>query len=649
MADEEFALLIADSKTVTEQFATVLANCFVRSVNVIFAAQSGNSEEFIRNACFLQRGRKQLKKLQSKELWDRWPKSKTPVAFGQYFRTARSAAAVAYRFVEGQFAEIEFARLTAFPNDCIDERATGDLAAWSTAFTAQAKSQRRDLFDWKPWALHQDRDILCAKIETEWEECEAAMSHPTEQLTGSNLSDAIDAAYLAAGELAVTMMQVSLFQHRQITMLLATPETDDEQQDQELRAGHVANFRLDLGKAQDDLVSLLQTLEQQHRDFIPKFMPLSDLLDYSRKDLAELPKVQLANTESIDIRGPMNDLAFHLEGWGKQMKHCLRFGDACDARSAENVRCIKLAKSCPYNEDAHTALQQRIADEKSRVMQNCLPFLQYKGKPQSSETNRTTETVKIHIDDTVRKFRNICDRLNEFCRRLKHPERFDFQSFQAMAAILQSLQEELRLDATCKVLIVNPPRTVRVQLTDAYASIRKLRYIEFDDRGIVDNEELSFELNEVFQAAFLWYQAKLESAETFRNERIRSKPPGKSQPPLNTTATQSVGDASLHEEARRLFTSEISKLSNPEWERIDRQMIGRAKNDGCAPRGEPIFFESLGGVLFQQKRTYVFIEKPRSKTDLRPTFRALCASQSEKIGKKVASVLQQKVTPVPKK
>ncbi|MCR9208598.1 MAG: hypothetical protein NXI28_10255 [bacterium] len=294
-------------------------------------------------------------------------------------------------------------------------------------------------------------------------------------------------------------------------------------------------------------------------------------------------------------------------------------------------------------------MQQRIADEKSRVMQNCRPFLQYKGEPRPSEKNRTTETVKIHIDDTVRKFRNICERLNEFCRRLKHPERFDFQSFQAMASILQNIQEELRLDATCKVLIVNPPRTIRVQLTDAYTSIRKRPYIEFDDRGIVNNEELVSELNEVFQAASLWHQSKFESAETFRKERIRSTPPVKSQQPLNNTATQTVHSASLQEEARRLFESEISKLRNPEWERIDRQMIGRAKNHGCAPRGAPIFFESLGGVLFQQKRTYVFIEKPRSTTDLRPTFRALCASQSEKIGKKIASVLQQKVSPVPKR
>ena len=589
MADEEFTTLIAESKTEAEEFAAVLGNCFIRSVSVIFAVRNGQTNEFVRNACFVEQGFRRLREYQQSDLWDRWPKSKTPVAFGQYFQTASSAAAVANMFIEGQFADLAMSRLQAFPNQDIGGHKLSELTEWQTEFDSYLNNHRSDIADWKPWALHQDRDILCAKIQTEWEECEAAVSHPTEQLTGSNLSDAIDAAYLAAGDLAVTMLQVSLFQHRQITMLLATPDTDDEQQNQELRTKHIAKFRLDLGKSQDDLVTLLRTLERQHQDFIPKFMPLSDLLDYSRKDLAELPKVQLANTESIDIRGPMNDLAFHLEGWGKQMEHCLRFGDACDARSAENARCIKLAKSCPYNEDVHTALQQRIADEKSRVMQNCRPFLQYKGEPRPSEKNRTTETVKIHIDDTVRKFRNICERLNEFCRRLKHPERFDFQSFQAMASILQNIQEELRLDATCKVLIVNPPRTIRVQLTDAYTSIRKRPYIEFDDRGIVNNEELVSELNEVFQAASLWHQSKFESAETFRKERIRSTPPVKSQQPLNNTATQTVHSASLQEEARRLFESEISKLRNPEWERIDRQ--------GCSRSGSKRFHWISNGLV----------------------------------------------------
>ncbi len=492
----------------------MLGNCFIHSVAVIFAIRNEQTVEFVRHACFVESGFKRLREYQQSDFWDRWPKSKTPVAFGQYFQTASSAAEVANMFIDGQFAELAVSRMKAFPNKDIGGHKLSELAEWQAEFDSYLNNQRSDLADWKPWALHQDRDFLCAKIQTEWKECEAALSHPT----GSKLNDAIDAAYLAAGELAVTMMQVSLFQHRQITMLLATPETDDEQQDRELRAGHIANFRLDLGKAQDDLVSLLRTLEQQHREFIPKFMPLSDLLDYSRKDLAELPKVQLANTESIDIRGPMNDLAFHLEGWGKQMKHCLRFGDACDARSAENVRCIKLAKSCPYNEDAHTALQQRIADEKSRVMQNCLPFLQYKGEPQSSDTD------KVHIDDKVRKFRNICDRLNEFCRRLQHPERFDFQSFQVMAAILQDVQEELQLHATCQILVVNPSGILHVQLTDAYTSKRKKRHIEFNSRGIVDNDELTSELLEVFTASQSWYKAKTEAAESFRNERIASNP-----------------------------------------------------------------------------------------------------------------------------
>ena len=520
LADEEFTTLIAESNTEAERFATVLGNCFIHSVAVIFAIRNEQTAEFVRHACFVESGFKRLREYQQSDIWGHWPKSKTPVAFGQYFQTASSAAAVANMFIEGQFADLAMSRLQAFPNQDIGGHRLSELTEWLTEFDSYLNNHRSDLADWKPWALHQDRDFLCAKIQTEWEECEAAVSHPTEQLTGSNLSDAIDAAYLAAGDLAVTMLQVSLFQHRQITMLLATPDTGDEQQNQESKTKHIAKFRLDLGKSQDDLVALLRTLERQHRDFIPKFMPLSELLDYSRKDLAELPKVQLANTESIDIRGPMNDLAFQLKGWSQQMKHCLRFGDACDARSAENARCIKLAKSCPYNEDTHTALQQRIADEKSRVMQNCLPFLQYKGKPQSNEKNRTTETVKIHIDDTVRKLRNICERLNEFCRRLKYPERFDFQSFQAMSAILQSLQEELRLDATCRVLIVNPPRTIRIELTDAYTSIRKKRYIEFDDRGIIDNQELTFELNEVFTASLLWHKSKREAAEGYRNEHM---------------------------------------------------------------------------------------------------------------------------------
>lgn len=514
LADEEFTTLIAESNTEAERFATVLGNCFIHSVAVVFAIRNEQTVEFVRHACFVESGFKRLREYQRSDFWDCWPKSKTPIAFGRYLQTAFSAAEVANRFIDQQFAELAVSRMKAFPHQDIGGHKLSELTEWQAEFDCYLNNQRSDLANWQPWELHQDRDSLCAKIQTEWEECEAVASpHLTEQPAGSNLSDAIDAAYLAAGELAVTMLQVSLFQHRQITMLLATPETDDEQQDQELRAGHVANFRLDLGKAQDDLVSLLQTLEQQHRDFIPKFMPLSDLLDYSRKDLAELPKVQLANTESIDIRGPMNDLAFHLEGWGKQMKHCLRFGDACDARSAENVRCIKLAKSCPYNEDAHTALQQRIADEKSWVMQNCLPFLQYKGEPHPSDTNKT------HINDTVRKFRNICDRLNEFCRRLQRPERFDFQSFQVMAAILQNIQEELRLHATCQILVVNPSGILHVQLTDAYTSKRKKRHIEFDSRGIIDNEELVYELDETFQAASHWYQKKLESAETFGSER----------------------------------------------------------------------------------------------------------------------------------
>ncbi|WP_221225322.1 hypothetical protein [Aporhodopirellula rubra] len=221
----------------------------------------------------------------------------------------------------------------------------------------------------------------------------------------------IDAAYMAAGELAATMLQISLFQYRQITMLVTYPETGNAEQNQELKVRAIAQFRKELDDSSDSLRELQRTLERQRSEFLPAFAPLSGLLEFARKDLSELPPVALLGTSNVDVRAPMNRLAFSMAHWAKQMQHCLRFGDACNPHHAENVRCIQHAKSCPYDEEKHARLQQRIADEKSRVMQAYVPFLHFKGMTQSAtepnlgKASYTAEYVtlppKLATDETT--------------------------------------------------------------------------------------------------------------------------------------------------------------------------------------------------------------------------------------------------------
>ena len=76
---------------------------------------------------------------------------------------------VAAKFTEGMFAEIEHARLKAYPNQAIDGYELGDLANWPKVFWSELNLTRPELADWPLWSVHQERDRIVAAIKEEFE------------------------------------------------------------------------------------------------------------------------------------------------------------------------------------------------------------------------------------------------------------------------------------------------------------------------------------------------------------------------------------------------------------------------------------------------------------------------------------------------
>lgn len=207
----------------------------------------------------------------------------------------------------------------------------------------------------------------------------------------------ICAAYLAAGEMAVTMLQIAHFQDGRFTFSIGYAGDDDEGIEREREADAIAKFYLSRRQTGDELQRLRESLETQTQRLIPTFEPIADLLQFSHSGIQNFV---LDGQSGRDLRWPLGEMGHKLLAWASQFQHCWRGRGSCVIGSEEYKRCRELKSYCPYNESIHAQVQERIYAEKSRLMRDCMPYLEFAGyaaepvADQAGETERGRNTPR---------------------------------------------------------------------------------------------------------------------------------------------------------------------------------------------------------------------------------------------------------------
>jgi hypothetical protein len=169
-----YATVYADSVTAMEEESingkdglslavALVENAFLNATMLIQERSKKSVFGFIASQCWLHASLEKLKTA-SIDLSD-WPKS--PVFFGQYHLTGRSAYGTAYMFADHVLRTIEESRESLFGSTNIDSMFVADLAGWMELSFRTIESKVVDLSSWPKQMFTRDVNVLCSQLTDE--------------------------------------------------------------------------------------------------------------------------------------------------------------------------------------------------------------------------------------------------------------------------------------------------------------------------------------------------------------------------------------------------------------------------------------------------------------------------------------------------